>query len=294
MSELLERELARIARVTRGWTRDTPIERMRRDWDDLFWSDEVPVESTTIATASFRAEALVAPGARADRVVLYLHGGGFSLGSARSHHDLAARLSAVARCRVVVLEYRRVPEFGFPAPVEDAVAAARCLIESGVSPGQTIFAGDSAGGGLVLSTMLALRAANEPLPAGGVLLSPWVDLSATLPSYESNAERDPQNDRGMLRAVARRYLGEASASDPIASPLLADLRGLPPLLVQVGDREVILDDSRELARRVRESGGSVDLEIHPGMVHVFQQLSALPEASRALDTIGAFMETTWK
>jgi len=290
----LERALARIHTVRARWTRTTSVDEMRRDWDALFASEVVPVETTRIVADGVEGELIRSADAREGRVVLYLHGGGFSSGSARSHHDLAARIAVASHSPVFLLEYRRVPEHRFPAPVEDSLRAARWLRSAGyAADGGIVLGGDSAGGTLAMATLLALRDAGDVSPRAAVLLSPWLDLTASLPSYETHAKLDPLHRRSVLLAIAKAYLGDADPRHPWASPVFADLRGLPPLLVQVGEREIIVDDSRELAARATASGVPVQLEVWPGMVHVFQQLAELPEAARAIEGIGAFIERSW-
>ncbi|MGQ0699335.1 MAG: alpha/beta hydrolase [Panacagrimonas sp.] len=291
----IEHVVARIRRVYAGWNRSTSMTQMRADWDALFPLDAVPAEVEAIGAGGVDARWITAPGAQRDRVLIYFHGGGFKIGSATSHQDLMARLSSAASCRVLGLNYRLMPEHGFPAPLEDACSAYRWLLSQGVPPSRIAFAGDSAGGGLVVSTMLALREQSQPLPAAGVMLSALTDLEALGESYETRARTDPIHQRTMILALARQYLGaDGNPRDPLASPLYGDLCGLPPLLLQVGDRETGLDDSRRFAEKAQQAGVDARLEVWVGMIHVFQQFpDDLIEARQAISNIRDFLKSVW-
>lgn len=235
-------------------------------------------------------EWITAPGSRADRVVLYLHGGGYVAGSPRSHRALTAALSRSARARVLALDYRLAPEHPFPAALDDACAAFAWLIGQGLSARRIAVGGDSAGGGLSAALLVRLRDEGQPLPGAGFLLSPWTDLAATGESVRSKAALDPMLV-GDIAAYGSFYVGPGGDPfHPLISPLHADLRGLPPLLIQVGTHEVLHDDSVRLARRLREAEGKVVLEVWDGMIHVFQAFPGfLPEARRAIARIGEFL-----
>ena len=283
--------IARVRSVYRRWGRTTTVEQMRSDWDALFVGDGFEATVQPVSAGGVAAEWIAAPGACEDRVVVYFHGGGFRIGSVRSHRALMAAISAASGCRVLGVEYRRAPEHRFPAPVEDALAATAWLREQGIAADRIAFAGDSAGAGLALSALLSLREQALPMPAAAALMSAWTDLSASGDSYRSRADADPIHQRPMILAMARGYLGEGvDARDPRASPLFADLHGLPPLLLQVGDRETVLDDSRAFAAKAKDAGVDVKLEVWDDMIHVFQQFPAeLVEARRAVAAIGAFL-----
>ena len=289
----IARNVARVREVQKTWRRETTAAQMRLDWDALFGGDPAPADEEKITIGELSATWLRAPGVRRDRVLLFFHGGGFTIGSATSHRGIAARLSAAAGCSVLLPEYRLAPEHHFPAPVADSAAAYEYLTKGqNLAPAHIAFGGDSAGGNLVLSTMLALRERNEPLPRAGVLLSPWLDLTVSLPSYDE--AEDPLNRKAGLGFMAKGYLNGADAKHPWASPLFADLRGLPPLLVQVGSRELVLGDSQELAKRAREAGVDVHLSVHKGMVHVFHQFAEdVPEARDAIAEVGNFLKGSW-
>jgi monoterpene epsilon-lactone hydrolase len=237
------------------------------------------------------AEWLRPPGA-GHAVVLYLHGGGYVIGSPRSHRHLAAAIAGAAGASALLLDYRRAPECAFPAAVDDAVAAYRWLLDDGRVPaGRIVIAGDSAGGGLTVATLLALRDGGLALPAGAVCISPWTDLTCSAPSYATKAAVDPVVAPALVTAMAKAYLGSADARTPLASPLHADLRGLPPLLVQVGSEEVLLDDATGLAERARAAGVEVTLEVWDAMIHVWHWfLPMLDEAERAVERIGTFVQ----
>jgi len=248
---------------------------------------EVKVERVTAPVAP--AEWLRPPSAEAGRVVLYLHGGGYVIGSPRSHRHLAAAIAGAAGASALSLDYRRAPEDPFPAAVDDAVACYRWLLEQGIAPGRIVIAGDSAGGGLTVATLVALKDARVPLPAGGVCISPWVDLTFSGASYETKAAADPIVRRPGIDEMARAYLGKTDPRAPLASPVFADLRGLPPLLIHVGSDEVLLDDAVQLAERAKAAGVSATLEVWDRMIHVWHWfLPMLEEADTAIQGIGRF------
>jgi len=248
---------------------------------------EVKVERVTAPAAP--AEWLRPPSAVAGRVVLYLHGGGYVIGSPRSHRHLAAAIASAAGGSALLLEYRLAPEHPFPAAVDDAVAAYRWLLDQAIAPGHVVVAGDSAGGGLTVATLLALRGAGLPLPAAGVCISPWVDLTCSGASYATKAASDPIVKRAGVAEMGRAYLGTTDPRTPLASPLFADLRGLPPLLIHVGSEEVLLDDSVQLAARARAAGVDTALEVWDRMIHVWHWfLPMLDEAQAAVEGIGRF------
>lgn len=251
---------------------------------------EVKVERVSAPVAP--AEWLRPPGAVAGRVVLYLHGGGYVIGSPRSHRHLAAAIAAAGQASALLLDYRLAPEHPYPAAVDDATAAYRWLLEQGVAPGHVVIGGDSAGGGLTVATLLALRDARLPLPAGGVCISPWVDLTFSGASYRTRAAVDPIVKRPGIDEMARAYLGATAAQTPLASPLFADLRGLPPLLIHVGSDEVLLDDAVQLADRAKTAGVDATLEVWDRMIHVWHWfLPMLDEAQGAVDGIGRFIQS---
>lgn len=243
-----------------------------------------PVDAGGIA-----AEWVRAPASGEECTVLYLHGGGYVSGSPRTHRPLAGEIAHAAGARLLLPDYRLAPEHPFPAALEDAWVAYWWLLKQGVEPDRIVVAGDSAGGGLALALLVALRDAGMPLPAGLVCLSPWVDLTAHGASVLANDGRDYLN-AAAIRATAALYLNGRDPHEPLASPLFADLRGLPPMLIQAGTAELLLDDSKRLARRAAGAGVPVELELWENMVHVWHFLYPFePKARHAIRRIGCFV-----
>lgn len=242
-------------------------------------------------------EWLLAKGADPDRRLLYIHGGGWTAGGLDSHRPLSARISAATGCAVLAVDYRLAPENPFPAGLDDCIATygwLRANGPSGAGPARSVFvAGDSAGGNLTLAVLLALKQRRLPLPNAAVPISAATDFLATGESFRTRADRDPIIDAGPegIRMLGAIYLqGRAKPEDPLASPLYGDLSGLPPLLIQVGDAEVLLDDSTRLAEKAKQAGVDATLEVWPEMPHVWHAFAPfLPEATRAIDQIGAFV-----
>jgi epsilon-lactone hydrolase len=232
----------------------------------------------------------VAPRNGAALSMLYLHGGGYFGCSPRTHR-LITSYFAKHGYQVFAPDYRLAPEHPFPAAVEDAAAAYRGLLAAGVKPGQLVLAGDSAGGGLALATLILLRDQGEPLPAAAALFSPWTDLAATGASLTSNRRSDPMFSGVKFGATAAKvYLAGADPRTPLASPLYANLTGLPPLIIQVGEREVLRDDSTRIAERARAAGVTVALSVWPVVPHVWQMFHPfLPEARQALQSAVEFL-----
>lgn len=224
------------------------------------------------------------------RVILYFHGGGYVAMSARTHRAITSRLAAWSNACLFAVDYRLAPEHPFPAALEDAVTAYRTLIAAGTPASNIVAAGDSAGGGLALSLLVALRDAGEKPPAAGVLFSPWTDLATTGASIVANDAADALSFGSWVTSQARYYLGDTPATNPLASPLYADLAGLPPLLIQVGDSEVLLDDSRRVAEKASQAGVATTLQIWPGVPHGWQIFAPiLPEGRAALRDASAFI-----
>jgi monoterpene epsilon-lactone hydrolase len=287
----IDRAIARIRSVYRSWNRDTTVAQMRGDWDAAFAGSVAGVTCERVSAGGVDGEWISAATAPEDKAVLYFHGGGFRIGSVASHRELVSQIALASGCRVLAINYRLAPEHRFPAALEDTLMAYDWMLGRGLKPANIAFAGDSAGGNLVLAAMVSLRERALPLPAAGVLMSPWTDLAATGASYVSRADADPIHQRAMILALARNYLGkQGDPCDPLVSPLFADLRNLPPLLIQAGDRETVLDDSIMLADKARAAGVDVQLEVWDGMIHVFQMFGAeLPEAHQAIASITRFL-----
>ncbi len=295
----MQRVTERVRAVYGNWRRDTSIAQMRADWDALFWNEsqcgvwkDTELGGVCVRWLGAHSRLLSEP----RRTLIWFHGGGYTMGSVTSHHDLMIRLSAAAECRVLGVEYRLCPEFGFPAPIEDGLAVYRALLASGCRPSDISVGGDSAGGGIAAALMLTLRDAGLEQPASAVLLSAWLDMTLSGASYDTCSKSDPVHQRAMLAGLAARYLGESVTADsPLASPALADLAGLPPILLQASDAEIGVDDSRLFARRAAAAGCEVTLSLWPGLIHVFQQFADdLPEAGQAIAEIGAFLVRQWR
>ncbi|MSO75822.1 MAG: alpha/beta hydrolase [Alphaproteobacteria bacterium] len=237
-----------------------------------------------------KAEFLAAPGADKGRTIFYLHGGGYVIGSPETHRSLAYDLSKAAAARVLSVDYGLAPERPFPAAVEDSLAAYGWLMANGGSAKRTVIAGDSAGGGLTIAALVALRDQGQPLPAAGVCFSPWTDLEGLGDSIKSRAAVDPMVALEGLTWMAGLYLGGADAKAPLAAPLYADLKGLPPLLIQVGDSEILRDDATRLAARATAAGVEVSLEVWPDMIHIWHYFAAmLSEGREAVERAGGFI-----
>ena len=270
-----------------------PPEKARADFEEMLAPLPVPegIEFSEIELGGIPGLKATYPEADESRILLYFHGGGFVIGSANAYRVLAANLARSAGMTGYAVDYRLAPEHLFPAAVDDCVAAYRALLASGIEAGNIVLAGDSAGGGLVASSLIALRDAGDPLPAAAVLLSPWVDLRLEAPSIEASKSDDPALDYAGLVACVAHYVTQESLRDPLASPVLGDLSGLPPLLIQVGSTEILLDDSIALARAASMAGTSVRLDIWPNMPHVWPTFSFMLEAGQvALEDAGAFMK----
>ena len=233
---------------------------------------------------------IVAPAEHGAGTFLYFHGGGYAIGSPVSHRHLVAALAAASNTRAVAPDYRLAPEHPFPAAVDDALACYRGLLDAGTAPASMVLGGDSAGGGLTVAALLAIRDAGLPLPAAGVCISPWADLTGEAESYRTHAERDPLVFGEDIGRWGNAYLAGTDPRTPLASPLHADLSGLPPLLIQVGSEEVLLDDSRGLAERCEAAGVEATLEVWDDMIHVWHWFGEyLDEAAKAVARIAEFV-----
>ena len=245
---------------------------------------------TDVTADGVPAHWLEAPGTRTDRVLIFLHGGGFEFGSVRSDGELAARLGQAGGMRVLFPEYRLAPEHHFPAAIDDVIAAWRWLrADQRLPAGSIAVAGDSAGGGLAVALLVAIRDAGEELPAAAVLMSPTVDLTSSGASMTERADQDPISTPAMLRQFASDYLAGADPRTPLASPLFASLAGLPPLLVLVGTADLLLSDSERLAAAADQARVDVTLEIGEGLPHVYPLMLGTPEAAEATEEIGKFL-----
>jgi monoterpene epsilon-lactone hydrolase len=260
-------------------------------------SERVPpdVICEKVNAGGVNAEWIAAPGATADRIILYLHGGGYVLGSINTHRAMISRIARAADARALALDYRLAPEHPFPAAVEDVTAAYRWLLAQGYKPGRIVIAGDSAGGGLTVAALVAIRNAGLPQPAAAVAISPWTDLEGTGESVRTRAAKDVMVTQANLASSAKDYYGAHDPRDPLVSPLYADFRGLPPMLIQVGDAEILLDDATRVAARAKAAGVEVELEVWDEMPHVWHVFAKiLPEGQQAIDKLGKFViARTW-
>lgn len=275
-----------------GSVTDSPtVEEQRANYEAMLGAnpiaDDVTVEEITIEHVN--ADWVSVPQSRADRVILYLHGGGYVIGSNRAYREYGGRLARAAEARVCVLNYRLAPEHPFPAAVDDAVMAYQWLLNEGVQPNQIVIAGDSAGGGLALATLFSLRDAAMALPAGAALLSPWVDLEGTGASSAPGAVDDPLVSQEALQNMSAAYAAR-DLRNPLTSPLHGDFARLPPLLIQVGTREILLDDAVRTAEKARAAGVEVSYFAGEDLIHVWPVLIAgAPESVAAVAQIGAFV-----
>lgn len=253
---------------------------------------KVPADVTMepVSADGVDAEFLTAPAADPEKVVLYLHGGGYAIGSIKSHRYLMQNVSRASGARTLGINYALAPEKPFPAAIEDSAKAYRWLLKQGFKPRSIAIAGDSAGGGLTLATLLYLRDAGDPLPAAGVCISPWTDMTCSAESYTTRLEIDPMVLGNGLEKMADFYVGDADKKNPLASPVFADMTGMPPLLIHVGGREVLYDDAITVYENAKKAGVDVELLDEPEMFHVWHAFAPmLDEAQQAVDKIGVYL-----
>jgi monoterpene epsilon-lactone hydrolase len=278
--------------------KDVTIKLVRAGMDQLGMMLKPPKDMKNIPTiaGNVPAEWITTPNNKNQKVILYLHGGGYVAGSIATYRDLISRISMVSKTRILILEYRLAPEFPFPSSIEDAVAAYKWLVSTEkTEPKNIIIAGDSAGGGLTLSTLIKLRDEAFPLPIAAICLSPWTDLAGTGDSLRNNTKIDPFISKEFWDISSKSYLKTTDPKNPLASPLYADLKRLPPILIQVGTSEVLLDDSIRFAERAKAAGVDVRLKIWKDMIHIFAIFAALaPESRQAIEEIGEFIHEFFK
>jgi monoterpene epsilon-lactone hydrolase len=270
------------------------IEALRKHMETvLYFVPRPPRGTQTIRLDAGGVEAVrvATPQSLDEHHILYLHGGGYVMGSPAHYGDFLWRIARVTSARVLCPYYRLAPEHPFPAALDDAVRVYSWLLAQGAAPRRLVIMGDSAGGGLALATLLRLRDGGLPLPAAAVVLSPWTDLALTGESIHGNADRDLLLRSERTASFARHYLAGADPRHPYASPLYGDARGLPPILIQVGSDEILRDDSVRMADKLRAAGSPVEIEIAPRMHHVWQLYArVLPEGRNAIARIGAFVQ----
>ena len=254
----------------------------------------VSVEATTIN--GLYAEWLRPKQAETRKVLLYLHGGAYLVGSCRTHRQMVSHIVRAARIPALVPEYRLAPEHAFPAAIEDAVGVYRALLDDGFAARDILIGGDSAGGGLTVATLLSLRHAGLPMPSAAVLLSPFLDVTASGESARTRASQDPWFDASDMHLVTDLYCETGvDLRNPLVSPVFANVAGLPPTFIQVGDDEILLSDSTRFADKLKVAGVPVEIEIWPGMWHVFQLfIGKMPESRRAIKRIGAHLKAHTK
>lgn len=264
---------------------DEPISELRNrneHWGDMT-AEPGGVDYLETEVAGFPALWTIPQGSQEDRVILALHGGGFISGSIYTHRKLFAHLAKATGARALITEYRKVPEHGHPAPVEDTTTAYQWLLDQGVEPRRIAVAGDSSGGGLALATLLNARELGLPVAAALLLMSPWVDMTVSSDTWESNRDKDPFFKKEVVEALAANFLRGTDAKDPLASPLFADLKGMPPMHIQAGGDEALVGESVRLAGAARLADVDARVEVFPGQLHTFQMAAGwAPEADEAI------------
>jgi acetyl esterase/lipase len=273
-------------------TAAAPLEAQRQEWEAAVEATNLHLDAvvTPVDLDGVYGEWITVRESDQAGVLLFLHGGGYNAGSCKTHRALATHLARAAHTRVLLIDYRLAPEHPCPAAIEDAAHAYRWLLQQGITPQQIVLGGDSAGGGLALATLIALRDRGLEGPAAAFLLSPWLDLALSGESMQTRAQLDPLTSPKDLREAAALYLGDLEPPDPRASPLYADLRQLPALLIHVGDHEVLRSDATRLAEKAQSAGVPVQLEIWDAMWHVWHAWAdEVPEARAAIVQIGEFV-----
>lgn len=289
-----KREIEAIIEQLRANPLGGTLEEMRAQFDEMAGAVAADVDIKPVNANGVPCELHMPPGADADRVIMYVHGGGYVIGSLKSHRAMVAELARAANCRALAVDYRLAPENVYPAAVDDAIAAYNWLRSSGYTPEKIVIAGDSAGGGLTVGTLVGLKDQGFPLPAAGVCISPWIDLEATGESYQTRKDIDPMVTYDLIKPMGETYVGPGGdLRAPTACPLHADLSGLPPLLIQVGSAEVLYSDAESLANSARAAAVDVTLEEWPDMVHVWHLFfHNLSEGRDAIKRIGEFVSET--
>lgn len=269
-----------------------PFAEQRTNWDEFGksipeYSSDVSVEA--VDCDGTPCEWVVAPGASENKVLLHFHGGGYVIGHPNGYRNFNSRISEALGARVLAVDYRLAPEHPFPAAIEDTLRAYKWILAQGYQPAQVGFTGESAGGGLVCATLLAARDQGVPLPAAAVAVSPWVDLTNTGDSHTFNADADPMLEPKVLDPYTAAYLNGADPKDPLASPVCADLSGLPPIYILVGSTEILLDDARALFMNASRAGVNTTIEVAPEMPHIWPIFAyQLPEGREAITRISTF------
>jgi monoterpene epsilon-lactone hydrolase len=285
---MASRESMLVSKLYRTWLTqpdDDELITNRYGWDVLT-SEPGGVDYLEIDAGGVAALSAVPRNADRSRVLLCLHGGGYISGSMFTHRKMFAHIAKAAGARALIINYRLLPDGAYPKPVDDVVSAYRFLLEEGISPEHIAFTGDSAGGGLSITGQLRAREQGLPLPATAMPISAWVDMEVTGESMTTNRDRDALFTREWIKQLADDYLAGADAREPYASPIHADLTGLGPIYLQVGDQELLLDESRSLAAAAERAGVEVRLDVFPGQQHTFQMMAGrAPEADDAVNRL---------
>lgn len=292
-----EKVISRINNVYSSWRRDTSIETMRQDWDNLYSSSKIDASIEDFKVNQINCRWVRAKKITSSAIVMYIHGGGFRLGSNQSHLKLMSDIATSSGCQVLGFEYRLMPEAKFPEQLEDSLLVYQYLLSKYPSD-RIIIAGDSGGGGLCASLLQKTKNKNTnlPMPAGCILLSAWLDMTLSGESYTTRENADPVHQTKMLKHLAQEYsAGKIALNDPLLSPLFGDFANLPPTLIQVGDCEIGLDDSISYATALKRAGVTVDISVWPNMIHVFQMFSGdLMSAQKAILEIAGFIKNKTK
>jgi acetyl esterase/lipase len=274
-------------------TPETDVVALRNSWDELTSKLKTApgVRRRDANVEDLHCEWLVPEKCDEAPAILYLHGGIYMVGSATTHRRLVSYIARSAGMRALIPNYRLAPEHPFPAAIEDATLIYQKMLEKGIPPEQIAIGGDSAGGGLAMATLLALKDAGDPLPCATFLMSPWLDLAATGETLVTRATLDPWFDPANMPEMVERYCGDADRKNPLVSPLYGNLEGLPPTLIQVGDHEILLSDSTRMADRLSDANCKITLQVWPEMWHVFQYfIGQMPESKEAIGDIAAFLK----
>lgn len=284
-----------LMQVINWWTPDHKSLLANRETFDQFGERYRILKGTSIEPVDIDgiySEWLVPSNAMIQRTILYLHGGGYEVGSCASHRAMVSYVAGACQAQTLLPNYRLAPEHPFPAALEDAITAYHWLLSQGHAPENLVIMGDSAGGGLALAALLSLRDQGVPLPAATVLLAPWTDLALTGESMKTRAHTELVLRVGIIERMAYTYCGDHDPRQPLISPLYADLHGLPPMLIQVGDYEILLSDSTRLAEQAQAAGVAATIKVWPGMWHLFHWavLHDVSESKQAIAEIAAFVE----
>lgn len=270
-----------------SWAKGTIAEqRSRQEKTARFFKIPKDVTVNKLTIGGIQAELIECQNSRKG-IILYLHGGAYALGSVNVHREFLARLAKTCQRKVLAIDYRLAPENPFPAALEDSLAAYHWLISSGYEPSNLVIAGDSAGGGLTIATLVSLRDNHFPLPACVVCISPWLNLYSTVEKQNNN--NDPILNPQILKMYSEYYTGHSNSTNPLISPIFADLQGLPPMLIQAGTNEILLDEITQFCNKATQAKIEIELDCWQGLFHVFQIIPILPETKLSLEKIANFI-----